>query len=103
MKKIISITIIAFILLLFTALSALAGNPPGMIVRDDGQSEEAPWGQTDSYIPQDNTELTPTSSASIETKPIENDSAAIKIVIIYKSLFVLKIEFNPVIYEEVIR
>lgn len=37
-------------LLLFTFLPALAWNPPGMIVRDDGQSEDTPWGEADCYL-----------------------------------------------------
>jgi len=37
-------------LLLLTGMTALAGNPPGLIVRDDGRSEDTPWGEADCYL-----------------------------------------------------
>ena len=76
MKKIISITIIAFILLLFTALSALAGNPPGMIVRDDGQSEDTPWGDLSAVEPMRSETDSEQAKDDIETV-IYNDIATI--------------------------
>ena len=101
MKKIISITIIAFILLLFTALSTLAGNPPGLIVRDDGQSEDTPWEQTETYFPQeDDSNHQSISPELFEVNLYDRVLMTINIIIDIKLLTTENVEFESGYYEE---
>jgi len=53
MKKIITFTILAALILVVCSPITFAGNPPGLFVRDDGQSEDTPWNDLESIIPED--------------------------------------------------
>ncbi|MEW5925600.1 MAG: hypothetical protein AB1746_16580 [Candidatus Zixiibacteriota bacterium] len=92
MKKTIVIVIFAaFILATFPSI-VFAWNPPGMVVRDDGQSLETPWSGIESIGVPDNGDIMPIeqqdlSSSDSYENPI-NDLFDVIIILPYSAMVI---------------
>jgi len=83
MKKILAYVIVVAVLLAVFSTSTMAGNPPGMIVRQDDRLEDTPWGDLSAVEP---------TRSDIETKQTSSDTEAV----IFDDIATIVNIFSPV-------